>query len=286
LKYNSNTKLIKIEDMDDIYDEVQNEPAEKKKKKKKRKENLTYASSAFDSNINSNKSPLHSLLRQLDFESKGSENLIVYLDLVENERKMSYRLKYDNEMSLIRVESLPIKWLSVDIRNEHQSSGGRRDIRFSVISQQDVKLHEDLSQRELFEKLKAGVLEEKKVDDEKKTFMVRKELRRSSQIFAKYSKSIKFSGGIDNWRSLFAMAKQKMPANVKRIELIELVRVCLCESDEYSEHDEREGGFGKLAGRGELIISFKLDLAGLSASDLSDLTCIVWHVAQVFLNIV
>ncbi len=271
-------------DLDDIYEEIQTEPIKKKKKKKK---NVSYASSAFDSNANMNESELHAVFRQLEFESKCSETLIVYLDHLLNEKKFSYRIKYDKEMNLVRVESLPIKWLSVDVRNENET--GKKDIRFSVISQKEVKLGEDLNEREMLDKIKAGVLEKVKTNDEfedKKEFLVGKDFRRCSQIFARYSQSTKYySDKVDNWRSLFAMAKMSLPKNVKNMSLISLVRVCLSESNEYSEHDERDGGFGKVAHRRELIISFKLDVIELSASDLNDLACIVWHVAQVFLNI-
>jgi hypothetical protein len=277
-------------------------PMSKPTKKKQKKANKTHPTSAFDSNINCDESAVHALFRNLEFDSKSNENLIVYLDTpVEENRKLSCRLKYDKDMNLVRVENLPIKWLNVDMRNQNKGVDGsqKKDIRFSVISQREIKLDEvNAAEKILFDKIKAsGVLVECKTGstevvensgEQTKVFAVVKEFRKNSQIFARCSKSTKYEGKLDNWRELFNVARIKMPTAplVKRIELIEAIRVCLCASHELSDHDERDGTFGPVAHRRELIISFKLEISELSPSDLKDLVCIVWHVAQVMLKVI
>ena len=263
---------------------------------------MKHANSAFDSNISTDQKSLHGLFRSHEFESKASANFVVYLELLNNQivgeekknsRTKSYRVKYDTDMNLIRIETMPIKWLNIDVR---AADANGKDTRFSVISEKLIELAEpDIELQEksgldksLNDKIRAGILKELSCigdgedNEKKKVLVVNPEFRSTSSIFARSSNTIKYFGTVDNWKSLFSLAKVKFPSHLSSIKLLENIRICLCESDEYGENDPHDGQFKVTTSREELIVSFKIDVNELSAVELQDLVVIVWHVAQVF----
>ncbi|CAF0737858.1 unnamed protein product [Brachionus calyciflorus] len=269
----------------DILDEYDmNDELEKKerKKKKKKKRVISQANTAFDSNVKTEANYLNNLFLNNEFDTKISNCYVVYAQLknIESMRKNCYRLKYDPDIKLVRIETLPIKWLNIDIRNQCENKENR-DVRFNLVSEKEI----DLDDREMIDEnesnmiLREGIIK-KNADNEP---IVIEELRNSPSIFVRYGESIKYYGSYENWKPLFDMANVKFPENISN-NLLQNFRVSLSESKEYSDFDER-GVFMTQASRSEVSISSKVDINTLKAVEINDLILLSWHLIQVFSRI-
>ena len=110
----------------------------KKKKTKKKALIISNAYWAFDSNLNIDQQYINSIFIDNEFDSIADDSYIVYLELkdIKTERIIAFRIKYDSNFEFFRAESLPIKWMSIDLRN--LSDEHKKDIRFSLLSDREV----------------------------------------------------------------------------------------------------------------------------------------------------
>ncbi len=266
------------------------------KKKKKKKLNKKYANSAFDSNISIGEHEhLHAILRELEFDTKAVDSYIVYLEMVDEDltkskkkRNTSLRIKYDQDMSLIRVETFPLKWLNIDIRNDSSSNKDllqQKDVRFNFISEKEIDLdHPKNNQLKL--KLKKCVCKEVQEEDNQsiKSLIVNEEFRKNS-VYARHSKTIKYYAKFSNWNSLFNMAKVKFPRLESRDKLLENLRIGVSETMEFTDNDLQSGLFRIKSQRHELSISSKMHINTMSSREMDDFVNLAWNVAQVFSKI-
>jgi hypothetical protein len=260
---------------------------EKKKKKRKRKP-IKHATSAFDSNISeNNQNKLHNIFEKNEFETLVTESYIVYVEMKtkDNKHLYAYRLKYDFNFELKRIESLPIKWLCVDIRNQNENKAVSYDLRFMLVSQKIIDLEVDqkvASNLDLFNKFKNGAIVQLNENSNQK-FIVH-EYFRNAQVFVRHSKASKYSGNFDCWKGIFQSAGfnlNELPDHVINSSFYEQIAISLFDVFEHSENDEH-GLFKKEALRKELIISAKIDINSLKTTDLQNLAELYWFIARAF----
>lgn len=216
-----------------------------------------------------------------EFESKISHTYIVYVELkdVKKKNKTMYRLKYGPDMEFVRLETLPIKWLNIDLRNSRNDSDNR-DIRFNLISEKSL----DLETEKINDKcntnkiIKDGVI---KIDQNENLILV--DDFRSSSVFVRDSESKKYYGDYENWKFLFDMTKVNLPDNISK-EFFKNFRICFSKSKEFSLPDDK-GLFSVKSNRLELSISSKIDVNSLKSSEINDLVLLCWYIIQVFSKI-
>ena len=221
--------------------------ADPKKKKKKKKNKNMKTFSAFDSNINSDDNFLYGIFEKNEFDSKTDNNYIAYVEMssVKLKKLNAYRLNYNSDLELVRVETLPIKWLSIDIRNlcHKMNKKSSRDLRFSLISEKEIKFGSasDEEEKELFSN--KNVLNQiikdcifKKNGDSGNNLILCEEFK-TGEIFIRHSKAIKYQGGFDNWKPIFDLAKIDIPEDFAR-KWLEFITVSISDSDEFSDNDE------------------------------------------------
>ena len=271
---------------------------EEKKKRKKKRKLIKHANSAFDSNITpNNENKLHNIFEKNEFDSSVTNSFIIYLDIRNDngESLYAYRLKYDFDLTLIKIESLPIKWACVDIRNSNEIKAVSYDIRFTLLSQ---KAHEfNSSEFENNEKnaswlnfinmIKSGVIQKLNENDESIQKFVVNEYFRNGQIFVRHSQSTIYKGNSDSWKGILQLGGinlNHLPIHVASNEFYELISVSLFDVDEYSDNDEH-GLFANKAIRKELNISAKIDINNLKINDCEVLIDTFWYIAQAFENI-
>lgn len=249
----------------------------------------SYATSAFDTNINNDISELNELFMKNEFEMKAKESYIVYLELrnVITDQIKSFRVKYDKDMKLIRIESMPIKWCSIDLRNNCAQNENRdRDLRFSLISQQEIDI-DSLDENSEFhglesslsQHLKEGIIKK----DENGTLRVLNEFRNQSTIYVRHSKFTKYYGNFENWKCVFDLAKVTLPDNLNK-KLLSMIRVSLSDSNEYSENT-KEGLFKTSSNRKEIIAAFDIDLNNLNTSDIDNVIRLNWFLGQTLIKL-
>lgn len=271
----------KEDDGDDLLEDDSKDTKNKSQKKKRKKKIVKKANTAFDSNVNYDLNSLNTIFLENEFESKTSHTYIVYLDLknAENQRKNTYRLKYGSELEFVRIETLPIKWCSIDIRNMTKNTE-TRDIRFNLISEKILNLErENVDELKVNKAIENGVI---KIDNNGNSIL-NEEFRSCSSVYVRDSKSIKYYGGYEHWKILFDMAKVQLPDNISK-EFLKNFRICLSDSKEFSEPDER-GHFSIKTNRTELSVASKVDVNSLKSSEINDLVLLCWYLIQIFAKI-
>ena len=278
-------RLLIVSDTDDQKEEeevdkedtkeasIKEESDEKKVKVKKRKPAQCRATSSFDSNINTDEQHLHSLFISNEFEAKSSQSYIVYLN---TGHQKECRIKYAEDLKFFKIESVPLKWMCVDIRNTSKLDGNR-DIRFKLISEKSIELVDDNCESEktvLNEKIRNCVF---KISEEN---LIVKEEFRNKNIFIKHAKSIKYVGSSENWQPIFDLVKAKLPANFPSY-LLNKVTVCIAESTEYSQNNPN-GYFTVMAKQKEVFVSMKVDVKEMKNSECMDIVTVIWFIAKVF----
>ncbi len=243
---------------------------------KKKKPTLGRASSAFDPNINKDISYLNLLFTENEFESESSETYLVYLELKNLKNQVNcYRLKYNFNLELQRIETMPINWISIDVRNT--SNENSKDIRFSLKSDKELDLNECNFSPQIIERIKNGVF---KIIDEK--IMVDEHFR-DSDVFIKHSKKVKYNGGIEHWQNIFNLVKMQLPKAFP-IYMLEKIKFSLMDTSEYSENDQ-QGNFAVTSHRKEFNVYLKFDIKAFKNSDCKDAAIVLWFIALVFSKI-
>jgi hypothetical protein len=280
---------------DDDYQPRESQRKERNKRRRKKKANIGKATSSFDSNVLSNDAILK-LFIENDFETKISECYLVYADELAatttqqaTSTTCDYRVRYDVNMNLSRIETMPIKWLSVDIRNCGQTKA-ERDVRFMLTSQKCIAKDQSSTEGVKFagfnasvsKSLRKGIIV--KDTDDNETLRVSPEFKDKGNIFVRHSKFTKFYGKYDNWKAIFDLAKVKLPSDVST-EFLEHIRVSFCESHEFSDNDA-EGNFAIQQFRKEILLTFKLEhFNSMKSNQIRDLIILNWFLAQTFLRI-
>lgn len=303
------------DDYDDDYDDVSvdisqftkssernDEDKKKRRKKKKAKKPILHASSAFDSHISETYEPLlHKIFGDSEFDSQPSEGFIVYLELIDKQTNtiIAYRVKYDANMTLIRVETLPIKWLALDVRNTMENCKQlNSDIRFLLVSQKLIDISSVMSGEELMEtdrlsrhdallnEIKKGII--KRIDDTNDNKLIVNEYFREANVFVRHSKTIKYNGSFDNWKTIFQLAGinlENLPDYMQNSCFYNNINVSIFDLCEHAENDSN-GIFTKVSTkRKELNIGIKLEMDKLKISECHELANITWWVSQAFNNI-
>ena len=241
----------------------------KKKKTKKKASIISNAYSAFDSNLNIDQKYLNSIFIDNEFDSITDDSYIVYLELkdIKTERIIAFRIKYDSNFEFFRAESLPIKWMSIDLRN--LSDEHKKDIRFSLLSDREVAT--DVS--EIIKQIKQSVIS---LNGENARLVVSDDFKQSD-VFVRHSKSVKYKGNIENWKPIF----HTYGLTLLESKWLEEIKVAIADVDEFSENDEN-GSFKVSTNRKELVVSAKLDVKSLKITEFKELTDLMWHISQIF----
>ena len=275
---------------------------EKKKKKKKKRKTIKHANSAFDSNISqSNETKLHNIFEKAEFETLIVESYIIYVEMKNknNENIYAYRLKYDFNFELKRIETLPIKWLCVDVRNLNETKPVSYDIRFALVSQKTIEFNAPATKNaeknqngmnsnscsELFEKFKQGVV--KQLNEASNQKLIVHESFRNGSIFVRHSKSAKYTGNFDSWKEIFQLGGfnlNELPAHIITTNFYEEITISLFDCNEYSDNDEH-GLFRCVSDHKELLISSEVDVNSLTIFELQVLIDVFWYIARAFENI-
>jgi hypothetical protein len=279
IRKESENVVAKLSDSDSEDEYEATMPKKKKIDKvltKKKKHTLGRASSAFDPNISKDISYLNLLFTENEFESESSETYIVYLELKNSNNQVNcYRLKYNFNLVLQRVETMPISWISIDVRNT--SNENSKDIRFSLKSDKEIDLNECNFSPQIIDRIKNGVF---KIIDEK--IMVDEQFR-DSDVFIKHSKKIKYNGGIEHWQNIFNLVKMQ-PPKAFPIYMLEKIKFSLMDTSEYSENDQ-QGNFTVTSHRKEFNVYLKFDIKAFKNSDCKDAAIVLWFIAMVFSKI-
>jgi len=260
-----------------------NANAESKNKKIKKKQNRGFATSAFDSNINSEPKYLQSLFDTNEFDMKISECYLCFFDIEKNDYQMKFRVKYDGNMNLQRIETFPLKWLCVDLKNDSKKEKNR-DMRMTLYSKNKIEPETFKAQLEPL----IGVNIEKCIIKAQPTVnisdLIVDESIREANLVVRHSKSISYSGNVDNWKQLFVLTQTSMPTDIAP-EVYEKILVSICDTDEYSENDHN-GFFTKTSKRKELFVTIKLnDFASVKINEYKDMITVYWHIALMFSKI-
>ena len=104
---------------------------------------------------------MNSIFENNEFETLVTESYIVYLEMKNKNDTLAYCLKYDFNFEFKRIESIPIKWLCIDIRNQNEKKPVSYDLRFMLVSTKliDLEVHQTtISNLNLFNKFKNGVI--------------------------------------------------------------------------------------------------------------------------------
>lgn len=275
-----------MEDDEANYDKKKRQKIETTRKKKKKKNPIGQAKSAFDSNVISYENLENKLLVDCEFESKISESYLVYLDLIGASKQAvrSLKIKYDLNMNLFKVDTHPLTWLSIDMRNS-SSFNTDRDVRFSLKSEKPVEVDKFecrlANGANLNEVIKRGVFIK---DVNSGEFRLSNDIRTCATAYLRHSNGTKYYGKRDNWSHIFKLARVDMPQGVPD-KLYESFRVCVSESDEYTDNQLHDGVFKTKLNRKEVFILAKVNFNELKPREIHHLIILAWNLAQAFLRI-
>ena len=278
----------------------------KKTAKARRCRNKNQAFSSFDSNVN-NAEAVSALLLESEFEMKTSESYAVFVETSKSAAAkttprqrntvVAYQLKYDQDLRLTRAQTMPIKWLSIDIRNTAKTHASNRDVRFTLLSNCSVLVEngDDENNNELnLMRLDSDVASKCLVqrDESDRQQLTVNEPYRSATVFVKHSKMVKYAGTLENWSSVLAKAGMSMSSLVNAwSQLSELERtlkqvvVSVCDSREYSQNDALSGRFHNTTERKEVLVSLEADINKYKVAECSQVVQLMWHIAQAFATI-
>jgi hypothetical protein len=254
------------------------------RKKVKKKQNRGFATSAFDSNINSDPKYLQSLLQACEFDVKISECYLCFFDMEKKNYQIKFRIKYDACLNVQKIETFPLKWLCVDLKNSSKEEKNR-DVRMTLYSKNKIELETFKAQLEplIGENIEKCFITAQPTTADSNGLVVNESFREANLV-VRHSRSICYSGNIENWKQLFDSTQTPMPNDITS-QVYERILVSICDTDEYSENDHN-GFFTKTSKRKELFITIKLnDLSCLDMADFKDMVSVYLNVARAFSKI-
>lgn len=192
-------------------------------------------------------------------------------------------------MKWIQTEFMPIKWCSIDIRNNCIGQN-TRDLRFSLASENIPNDVDEDSfwfglKSSLNEHLKAGIIKKDQIEAHGQLRVVN-DFRNQSNIYVKHLTSTLYNGNFANWKGLFDFAKVEIP-NDLNTSMLSVFNVALCEVNEHSENDVKEGLFQTNLNKKEVLITANINLIKLKEREreIHDLVMWSWYLSQTLLKI-
>lgn len=213
--------------------------------------------SAFNSNVTTDTNQLHSIFNDNGFKSIVTNSYTIYTDIKYPDplKFNSYKLEYNSDLELIKVEKLPVKWLHVVMRD----SNSKKDLSFCLESSKQ----EDEKNFKIF---KACPINNEIVLNE--------QYRHFSQTYIRELKTIKYSGDFSSWQSLLNLDERT--ANQDIFE-----RLVVSVSLEKTHSDNGSNGVFQNTSEKKLIeISIDIDFSTLSALGYTQLISIMWIISQ------
>jgi hypothetical protein len=198
--------------------------------------------------------------------------------------QIKFRIKYDACLNVQKIETVPLKWLCVDLKNSSKEEKNR-DVRMTLYSKNKIELETFKAQLEplIGENIEKCFITAQPTTADSNGLVVNESFREANLV-VRHSRSICYSGNIENWKQLFDSTQTPMPNDITS-QVYERILVSICDTDEYSENDHN-GFFTKTSKRKELFITIKLnDLSCLDMADFKDMVSVYLNVARAFSKI-
>ncbi len=110
------------------------------------------------------------------------------------------------------------------------------------------------------------------------------EVFRKSYMFLRHSKTVKYFAGFDVWQTIFQRFNIKLPKEIDP-SLFDRLIVAIVDVMEYTDCDEN-GRFKIIENRKEVIVTTKFVLKDMKINEFDSLTCMMWHISQLFVKFI